>query len=458
MTILFKDIKKALGFLHITGKESLWAARNVLVNLSADSVKFSFATPFEYKTKDRICCDPVEWLNKVAEDENEGHRLYSVENLGCQIIVDIYTQDYGYQVPINEFVGDVSVFQALLSEKKLKTVELFVDTDHKRWGFKTPTGVEISSGELKDTTVLGKTKYLYSLPVLVNAEESPIGLSNGEAKKVLDACPQAEESLREEPLRCVLGGINLRARGDFWYAYSTDGRTLTEYEIKTPNNLTVVSEPFNHFLLNVLKWKAIAGFKEVRLTPCYVQANPNAQTDSAKDEKRACYVQLEEGSLNVEFVTLEQEGVFPAVDAVIPDKPLKNHVEITNYDVEAICDTFYNSFSNTKYHKLNESSEENLYIYFQADETDRLVVTIKQRSYKKEAQTVKQRELKLNPAFPKLNDTGYMFFNAKLFVNLLRELTNNGEDAVIEFDDQYSPAVLTSTVGKAVVMPMRSLQ
>ena len=70
---------------------------------------------------------------------------------------------------------------------------------------------------------------------------------------------------------------------------------------------------------------------------------------------------------------------------------------------------------------------------------------------------MKQRELKLSPAFPKLGDTGYMFFNAKLFVNLLRELTNNGEDVVLEFDDQYSPVVLTSTVGKAVVMPMRSI-
>ena len=457
MTLLFKDIKKALGFLHITGKESLWAAKNVLVNISADSIKFSFATPFEYRTKDRICCDPEKWLNNVANDENEGHRLFSTENLGCQIIVDIYTQDYGYQVPLNEFVGEVTVFQALLSEKKLKTVELFVDTDHKRWGFKTPTGVEITSGEYKDTEVLGKTKYLYSLPVLVNPEESSIGLSNGEAKKVVDACPQAEESLKNEPTRNALSGIFLKAKGDFWYAYSTDGRTLTEYQVKTPNNLKVVSENFNHFLLHITKWKPIAGFKEVRLTPCYVQANPNAETDSAKGEKKACYVQLEEGSLNIEFVTLEQEEVFPAVEKVIPDKPLKNVVEITNYDVEAICSTFYNSFDNTKYHKLNESSEENLYIYFQADDTDRLVVTIKQRSYKKEAQTVKQRELKLNPAFPKLGDVGYMFFNAKLFVNLLRELTNNGEDVVLEFDDQFSPVVLTTTVGKAVVMPMRSL-
>lgn len=457
MTLLFKDIKKALGFLHITGKESLWAAKNVLVNISADSVKFSFATPFEYRTKDRICCDPEEWLNNVANDENEGHRLFSTENLGCQIIVDIYTQDYGYQVPLNEFVGEVTVFQALLSEKKLKTVELFVDTDHRRWGFKTPTGVEITSGEYKDTDVLGKTKYLYTLPVLVNAEESPIGFTSGEAKTLVDACPQAEESLKNEPTRNALSGIYLKAKGDFWYAYSTDGRTLTEYQVKTPNNLTVVSENFNHFLLHITKWKPIAGFKEVRLTPCYVQANPNAETDSAKGEKKACYVQLEEGSLNVEFVTLEQEDVFPAVDKVIPDKSLKNRVEITNYDVEAICNTFYNSFDNTKYHKLNESSEENLYIYFQADETDRLVVTIKQRSYKKEAQTVKQRELKLSSAFPKLGDVGYMFFNAKLFVNLLRELTNNGEDVVLEFDDQYSPVVLTTTVGKAIVMPMRSL-
>ena len=291
----------------------------------------------------------------------------------------------------------------------------------------------------------------------MNAEESPIGFTSGEAKTLVDACPQAEESLKNEPTRNALSGIYLKAKDDFWYAYSTDGRTLTEYQVKTPNNLSVVSEQFNHFLLKITKWKAIAGFKEVRLTPCYVQANPNAETDSAKGEKKACYVQLEEGSLNIEFVTLEQEDVFPAVEKVIPDKPLKNRVEITNYDVEAICNTFFNSFDNTKYHKLNESSEENLYIYFQADETDRLMVTIKQRSYKKEAHTVKQRELKLSSAFPKLGDVEHMFFNAKLFVNLLRELTNNGEDVVLEFDDYYSPVVLTTTVGKAIVMPMRSL-
>lgn len=449
----FKSVKTLLNFVRITPSKSEWVADKVILKTnSLTGVELYFATPVDWKEKYR---DKTEILNTHAKlwETTGGRNWWETTKTSAIKATLISLIDSKHTLPEIEVVVDTRVFQALLSEKGLKTVELFVDTDHHRWGFKTPTGIQICDGEFQDVSTLEEGVRVQYKPFPVKIDGNFWYFKNWELYDIIEACPQAEDVIKEEDTRGALMGIYFTQNNDKWVAQSTDGRTLTEWYVKTPQNENTSSVLLRGDTLTLFK-----NFEGVKFNTGKAEVVSKDKYDQVvRKETNVVKVTLADVGLIIDLVIRSMGDAFPDFNRVIPTGTPYN-ITFDSYNVEAICDLYYDSFAGTGYKNMKAGRVDNLQIYFK-EVNNYLEVEIRQGGLKHGDVPVKVRKVELS--VDDLPKDLYIHFNAKFLVNLLyaigHEDGNGYLDVNFGYEKEFSPVALSSELGTAVVMPLKSV-
>ena len=365
----------------------------------------------------------------------------------------------------HQVVVDVSTIQAFLRNKPSNLVEIYVNEDGS-WGFRSSTKTVLAEGKWEEVSTLGEAEKLYRFPNItvdipsesadstILPEEVRLVLKKWELADIATRCVQTMnlQEVFSDKNRNILRSIYFEPKEDRWYAYSTDGRTMSEFKINTPQVSNLRIHPFNLHRDTVKFFRA---FDTVYLTPCVLR------DDSSKKLVQAT---LFKDSFYYTCVVAQQEGTFPNVNAIFSSNSNTPYsITLKGDMVRQLLEKYYSNFPKTGYSVTNGKTNTNQYIEFSFKASNKISVCLTQgRSFTEAPEICILASIDTpTPEIEEKDKKENLLYNARLFCNILRSVSVSGfplwEDVTMSWGNPAAPITLKSSIGRAIVMPLRSV-
>ena len=443
MIVLSRKLTELLKAIGVNANNAN-VYKKATLSLSEDAVQFGFVS----------LLNPT---SKILDDEQLIEFLASKNSLEVTpsyIGASIKSEVTITSIPFPTVVIGIQVLQQLLRLQLPPLIDIYINDD-KTWGIRSASHVYLVSGNWEPFDTHMAFASILFIPDANWKAGGDFVLRNRELSSISNRCVQVMNSQEvfSDKNRKVLHCIRFATHDSKWYAYSTDGRTMTELEVKTPQN-----ENPSDFNLHKDTVRLFRAFEKVHLR---FGVTNSPELDSISVIRAT----LSSGPLTVQCMVKEVTDAYPDVASIFRENSNGTYkVHVLSTDVQQVVEKYLRNFPKPTYSVTNGNSHSNQYIELNFPNDHVISFRMFQSRSSVEPPDIFVEHITRSTLASYSNYDDSLrdcrpLFNARLLCNVLKgitEATPVWHGVTISWGSASSPILIESPLGRAIVMPMRA--